>query len=83
MRKSEVIGYAAAIGEKIEVKTVSDTERAAMVNWLVISGTPVFSTTTDEMIVEMFAEECLRSAAVVRRPGQQPLRIIKVRIVSI
>lgn len=47
--------FAAVINGRILVKTVSDTERAAMVNWLVTeAGEMIYQTDTDTDIVRKF-----------------------------
>lgn len=43
--------YAIARNNEIDVRTVSPTERAAKINWLVVHcGYPVFNSTPDEHI---------------------------------
>lgn len=39
----------------IDIRTVSDTRRAAIVNWLVTHGTMVFNHTTDEQIEDLWS----------------------------
>ena len=57
MSDKRVKGYAVIANEKIDMRTVSDTRRAAIVNWLVVEGgRMVFSTTTDEEIEQMWVE---------------------------
>ena len=47
--------FAVIMDEKIDVRTVSETRRAAIVNWLVVScGCPVFNFTTDEEIERLW-----------------------------
>ncbi len=49
--------YAVIVDEKIDVRTVSETRRAAIVNWLVVNcGCPIFASTTDEQIEEIWKE---------------------------
>ncbi len=52
-------GWAVTIGAEIDLRTVSPTERAAMVNGLVtIFGVTVYNSHTDEEIEKMFDYEC-------------------------
>ena len=49
--------FAVIVGEKIDARTVSETRRAAIVNWLVVScGVPIFHTTTDAQIENLWNE---------------------------
>ena len=49
--------FAVVVGEKIDTRTVSETRRAAIVNWLVVScECVVLSTTTDEQIENLWNE---------------------------
>lgn len=51
--------YAVIADEKIDVCTVSDTRRAALVNWIVVNcGIPLFNWTTDEEIEQIWKERC-------------------------
>lgn len=50
-----VEGYAVIEDNKIEVRTVSPTRRAAIVNWLVVrKNCMIYLTTTDDQIEEMW-----------------------------
>lgn len=50
-------GWAVVDKRKINIKTVSDTRRAAIVNWLVVEGDIlVFATMSDFTIEELWAE---------------------------
>lgn len=40
-------GYGVAVGGKLDVRTVSPTRRAAIVNWLCLSGYAVLNSATD------------------------------------
>ena len=72
---SDQIGFAVIHGGKVLVRTVSDTERAAMVNWLVTeAGKMVYQADTDELIQRQFYRE--RD----RRGGEKDVRLIQVRI---
>lgn len=47
----KVEGYAVVLDERIDIRTVSETRRAAIVNWLVVNMIcPIFNHTTDEQI---------------------------------
>ncbi len=49
--------FAVIAGEKIDVRTVSETRRAAIVNWLVVSRACLISSmTTDEQIEALWDE---------------------------
>lgn len=51
--------FAVIANEKIDVRTVSDTRRAAIVNWLVVDrGCPIFNSDTDEQIDHLWEQEC-------------------------
>ena len=57
MTDEKVKGYAVITNDKIDVRTVSLTRRAAIVNWLVVEGgRMVYSSTTDEDIEKMWIE---------------------------
>lgn len=50
--------FAVIVGEKIDVRTVSDTRRAAIVNWLVVDrGCLILRTDTDEQIEHLWKQE--------------------------
>lgn len=51
-----VYGYAAQKDGIIDMKTVSDTQIAAMVNWLCVDGVLVLRGTADERVREIWAE---------------------------
>ncbi len=52
---SEIEGYAVSTFGKVSIRTVSDTPRAAMVNWLVtVPQVMVLNSWTDEFIAEAF-----------------------------
>ncbi len=52
-----VDGYAVILDNKIDVKTVSPTRRAAKVNWLVVNMLcPIYTTTTDDQIEQMWSD---------------------------
>ena len=55
-------GYAVAVSGSghICVNTISTTERAAKVNWLVLNGITVYRTHTDEHIEGMWLEHSSR-----------------------
>ena len=66
-------GYAAVTFGKVLVETVSESERAAMVNWLVTAPqVMVLNSHTDEQIADAFATFTSREAC--------GTRIRKVRI---
>ena len=55
MYDEKAAAYAVVENEKIDVRTVSETRRAAIVNWLVVSRRiPIFLGTTDEEIEEIW-----------------------------
>ena len=57
-------GYAVIFDGKINVRTISDTRRAAIVNWLVVhGGCPILANTTDDEIEQLWANH--RGGAVV------------------
>ena len=59
-------GYAAAIGGSIDVRTVSDTKQAAMVNALtLVFATPVMQSHSDVDIQEMWKARSHTTAKVV------------------
>ncbi len=43
-------GYAVVCDSEIDMRTVSPTRRAAIVNWLYVHGIPLYCSTTDEEI---------------------------------
>lgn len=47
-------GWAVVRDGKIDVRTVHDTERGAMVNWLCVNGVIVTANATDEQITRMW-----------------------------
>ena len=48
-------GYAVILGDEIDVRTVSPTRRAAIVNWLVVNRrVPILNSTTDEQIEQLW-----------------------------
>ena len=50
--------FAVIANGKIDVRTVSDTRRAAIVNWLVVDrGCPILRTDTDEQIEQLWEQE--------------------------
>ena len=50
-------GYAVVYNDKIDVLTVSETRRAAIVNWLVVNRRiPILNSTTDEQIEQLWNE---------------------------
>lgn len=50
--------FAVIVGEKIDVRTVSDTRRAAIVNWLVVDRSClILRTDTDEQIEHLWEQE--------------------------
>lgn len=52
-------GWAVADPEGINVRTVSETRRAAIVNWLVVEkGVGVYRETTDEAIERLWRQLC-------------------------
>lgn len=57
MTDKRVKGYAVITNDKIDMRTVSETRRAAIVNWIVVEGgRMVFNATTDEEIEQMWGE---------------------------
>ena len=49
--------YAVIVDDKIDVRTVSDTRHAAIVNWLVVECLcPIYTSTTDEQIEQIWSE---------------------------
>ena len=49
--------YAVIADEKIDVRTVSETRRAAIGNWLVVNcGCLILNSTTDEQIEQIWSE---------------------------
>lgn len=51
----KVQGFAVVLNDKVNINTISETERAAMVNWLVVEcKILIYSTTTDEQIEELW-----------------------------
>lgn len=65
-------GYAIANSGEIDIRTVSGTRRAAIVNWLVAqAGVMVFAYWTDERIEDAWVQESARV------PG---VEIIQVRV---
>ncbi len=54
---TDLLAYAVIEAEVIDVETVSPTQRAAKVNWLVVRRRcPIYQTTTDEQIEEMWQQ---------------------------
>jgi len=50
-------GYAVIYDDEIDVLTVSETRHAAIVNWLIVNRrTPIFNSTTDEQIEQLWNE---------------------------
>ena len=67
--------YAVIEESKIDVATVSLTQRATKVNWLVVHHLcPIYQTTTDEQIEEMWehwsGDACVRRVNIVEVIGQ-------------
>lgn len=57
MYDEKVEAYAVITDQKIDIRTVSDTRRAAIVNWLVVSpGFLVWRTHTDEEIENLWKQ---------------------------
>lgn len=57
-------GWAVVIWDEISVRTVSDTRRNAIVNWLVIDrDIKIYDTTSDEIIEECWHKLSLLSGA--------------------
>jgi hypothetical protein len=57
-------GWAVAVNGVIDVRTVSPTRRAAIVNWLVTHGKLVFAKDSDEKIETMWSIDRPDDAAV-------------------
>lgn len=56
--------YAIECDGEIDVRTVSPTERAAKINWLVVwCSVPIFNTTADEFIERAFEAFATREKA--------------------
>ncbi len=52
-------GFGVVDDDGLDLRTVSPTERAAKINWLVTrAARRISSSTTDEQIETMWAEEC-------------------------
>lgn len=50
-------GYAVIVDDEIDVLTVSETRRAAIVNWLVVNRrVPILNSTTEEQIEHLWNE---------------------------
>lgn len=47
-------GYAVVVDGKVDIRTVSPTVRAAKVNAMFLSGIPIFASTSDATIEEMW-----------------------------
>ena len=57
-------GYAVTLSGEIDVRTVSPTERAAMVNWLIAArGVLVLADATDAQIRKAFEKVCASAGA--------------------
>lgn len=55
MTVREAIGFAAIDGGQINIKTVSDTRRAAMINWLVTErNVMIYNAMTDEHVERLW-----------------------------
>ncbi len=62
--------YAVIRDDKIDVRTVSESRRAAIVNWLVVAcDCPVFNVTTDEEIERLILG--------LGRPGEKGWQALK------
>ena len=49
--------YAVILNNEIDLKTVSPTRRAAIVNWLVVNMLcPIYTTTTDAQVEQMWSD---------------------------
>lgn len=62
------VGWAVSDGDGIDLKTVSDTRRAAIVNWLCVKdGRIVSNVTTDQQIERMWGRACdIRQAIAIQ-----------------
>lgn len=56
-------GYAVVLDGKIDIRTVSPTVRAAKVNAMYLDGIPLYASTTDATIEEMWRAWATRKGA--------------------
>ncbi len=66
MIKSEIMGWAVMAGDTILVKTVSDTDRAARINWLFTHGTLILAQHTDSDVDALWEKHKESGVEVVR-----------------
>lgn len=79
MTDRAITGWAVVEGDLIRIRTVSDTQRAAMVNWLVAEkGIFVHANMGDDAIERLFHRHkfgaMVQKVTVVRAVGEDPKR---------